>query len=234
MALASRRDSQPRTSGARGAANEVRGGSARSGSLGPAAARRAIGGFISLMVDLEGEKNFFFQFEPVKQTRAKSSQSLALAHQPPCPEPASFLAGRAGRGTRLLPSSRHPPASPAAALPGGKAVRDGNTHLQPSQAGWDQGRARISTPRPPGAAQLLPRPVFQGGSGGGRCRAGGRRFGAALAGWGCEEGKSRKRERARERERESKRESERERESALVYRFIHIIYIYVAFFFSRH
>lgn len=42
------------------------------------------------------------------------------------------------------------------------------------------------------------------------------------------------RESAHERERESKRESERERESALVYRFIHIIYIYVAFFFSRH
>lgn len=81
----------------------------------------------------------------------------------------------------------------------------------------------INTPRPPSATQQLPSPVLPGGSGSGRCCAGGRRFGAALAGWECEEEiKQRRRDSARS----------RAPKRALVYRFIHIIYIYVAFFLS--
>lgn len=118
------------------------------------------GGFISLMVNLEKKKKFLFQFEPVKQTRAKASQSLVLAHRPPRPEPACFPAGRAGRGARLLPSSRQPPAGPAAALWGGEAVRDGiPTSSLRGRAGTRVG-PRLSTPRPPSAAQPLPRPVL--------------------------------------------------------------------------
>ena len=54
-----RLDSQPRTSGAGGAANEARGGKARSRSLGPAAARRAIWGFYFFGGEFR-KKNFFF------------------------------------------------------------------------------------------------------------------------------------------------------------------------------
>lgn len=50
LVLARRRDSLARTSGAGGVAKEACGGSARRASLGPAAARKAIEGFITLII----------------------------------------------------------------------------------------------------------------------------------------------------------------------------------------
>lgn len=145
-----------------------------------------------------------FQFEPVRKTRAKLSRSLALAHGPGTAPRACLLPRRASGPRRPAPTFLPPAAcrtSRRASGPG-EAVRDGNTHLQPSRRAGTRVGPRISTPRPPSEAQLLPSPDLPGGSGGGRCRAGRRRFGTALAGWGLEEEKSRetRRERARARE----------------------------------
>lgn len=149
---------------------------------------------------------FIFRFEPIKQTRAKSSRSLALTTEP---RACHLPRGRAGRGARLLPSSRQQPAGPAAALRGGGGS-PGRNHTPPAFA---SGLGRGSGPKPirpvpPSAAQPLPSLFLPGGLGGGKCPTGGRRFGAALAGWECEEEKSGKR----------RRDSARARERALVYR----------------
>lgn len=213
MAPARRRDSEPRTSGEGGAANEARGGSARRASLGPAAVRIAIRG----LYFFDGELRKKFQFEPVTQTRAGPSRWLSdpARHPDPC-----LLPRRANRPRRrLLPSSRQPLAGPAAALPGGGG-RPGPKHPPPAFAGGlgrgsGPGSLRPVPPPHPARPNCSPSSDLPGGSGGGRCRAGGRRFGAALAGWGFEEEKSR----------ETRRERERARESSCLQIYPHNIYL---------
>lgn len=113
-----------------------------------------------LMVDLQKNNFFFFQFEPVKQTRAKSSQSLVLAHRPPRPEAACFPAGRAADapGSYLPPASRLPVQPPRFGA-GRQSRTETPTSSLRGRAGTRVG-PRISTPRPPGAARPLPRPVL--------------------------------------------------------------------------
>lgn len=209
MAAARRRDSQPRTSGEGGAADGTRGARARRASLCPVAARVAIRGLYFFDGGLRKKKKNFFFFSictsKADEGRNPAGPSRWLPDPARHPQPASFLGGRAGRDARLPPSSRQPPAGPAAALRAGGGG-PGRKHPPPAfPAGWDEARAPSPSPRPPREAPLLPGPDLPGGSGGGRRRAGGRSRGAALAGWGFEEEKSK---------RDTERKSARARESS--------------------
>lgn len=120
---------------AAGSANEARGGSARRASLGPVAAQRAIRGLYFFHGRLRKKKNFFLSIRTsevdegkIKPVPKSSTASLATA-----PGAYYLPGGRAGRGARLLPSSRQRPAGPAAVLRGGGG-RPGRKHPPPAFA----------------------------------------------------------------------------------------------------
>ena len=143
-ALSRRRAAQPRTSGAGSAANEALGGQrTQRVSESGRSPESDSGTLFLLMVNLQNNtnNNLFFPFEPVKQTRAKTSQSLVLAHRPPRPEAACLPAGLTADapGSYLPPASRQPVQPPR--FGAGRPSRTETPNLQPSRAGWDEGRA---------------------------------------------------------------------------------------------
>lgn len=145
-APARRRDSQPRTSREGGAANETRGGSAHRASLGPVAARIAIRG----LYFFDGGLRKKIQFEPVKQTRAKLSRSLALAHRPGTTPRACLLPRRASGPRRPAPTFLPPAAGRTSRCASGRGRPSGTeTPISNLPGGLGQGSDPESLPPVP-------------------------------------------------------------------------------------
>lgn len=145
LALARRRDSQPHTLEPQAPQTKPV-GAAHGARVGPAATPRAIRELY--FFDGRFRKKNFVSVGTSKADEGEIKpvpRAASLATAPRACYLPRRAGGLAGRGARLLPSSRQPPAGPAAALRGGGSG-PGRKHPPPAFAG---GLERGSSPRSP-------------------------------------------------------------------------------------